>query len=455
MGRRSHTRQLVLYMNGELVGHWRITPHGEELQYASSWLESSLRRPISLRFPLAPDVRPYSGIEVHDYFENLLPDTKVIRERLAQRFKIGSTSAFPLLAELGRDCVGALQIVPEGTEPPNVKEILATPLSEADVAKILRETVTADSGNFGSDYEDDDFRISLAGAQEKTALLWYENRWCRPHGATPTTHILKLPLGLVGNMQADMSSSVENEWLCAKILTAFGLPTARCEIQKFEDQKVLVVERFDRRFAQRDEWLLRLPQEDMCQATGTSYLKKYQKDGGPGIDSIMNLLRTSQNALDDRRKFFACQIIFWLLAATDGHAKNFSIHLKSGGAYTLTPFYDILSAYPVIGLGKNLVSPRKAKLAMGVKGKNMHNHINEIQRRHWNVTAARNGLAYGGEDIISHLIARIPDIIAEVSAQLPVDFPEKLANSVFFGLQEAANKLRDSRAHLRIPLAPP
>jgi serine/threonine-protein kinase HipA len=440
MGRRSHTRVLTLYMNGELVGYWRLTPAGEELQYANSWLESPRRRPISLRFPLTPDAKPYTGIEVHDYFENLLPDTKAIRERLAQRFNIGSINAFPLLAELGRDCVGALQIVPEDTEPPDVQKISATPLSEADIAEILRETVTTHSG-FASHYQGDDFRISIAGAQEKTALLWHENRWCRPLGATPTTHILKLPLGLVGNMRADMKDSVENEWLCSKILAAYGLPIAQCEIQLFEDQKVLVVQRFDRRHAQHGEWLLRLPQEDMCQATGTSYLKKYQKDGGPGIDRIMNVLRTSEDAFENRRRFFTCQIIFWLLAATDGHAKNFSIHLKQGGAYSLTPFYDVLSAYPVMGVGKNLVSPRKAKLAMGVKGQNMHSQLHEIQRRHWNITASRNGLAYGGEDIISSLIAQTPAVIANVRAQLPAGFPETVANAVFTGMQEAANKL--------------
>jgi serine/threonine-protein kinase HipA len=443
MGRRTHTRQLILYMNGDLVGTWRLTPKGEELQYANSWLESPRRRPISLKFPLTPDAELYSGIQVHDYFENLLPDTKAIRERLAQRFKTGSISAFPLLAELGRDCVGALQIVPEGTEPPDVEKVLAVPLSDTEIAKLLRETVTV-SDRFGSEYQDDDFRISIAGAQEKTALLWYENKWCRPLGATPTTHILKLPLGLVGNMQADMTNSVENEWLCSKILAAYGLPVAQCEIQTFEDQKVLIVERFDRRQAQHGEWLLRLPQEDMCQATGTSYLKKYQKDGGPGIDQIMNLLSTAEDGLNDKRTFFTCQIIFWLLAATDGHAKNFSIHLKQGGTYSLTPFYDVLSAYPVMGIGKNLISPRKAKLAMGVKGKNMHNQLYEIQRRHWNIAASRNGLVHGGEDIINSLIKRTPEVIAKVQAQLPAGFPEVVAGSVFAGMQGAADNLRNS-----------
>lgn len=116
----------------------------------------------------------------------------------------------------------------------------------------------------------------------------------------------------------------------------------------FEDQKVLVVERFDRRLAANKRWIMRLPQEDLCHATGTSYLLKYQADGGPGIDRIMNLLRTSENAFVDRQVFFSCQVLFWLLAAADGHAKNFSIRIHAGGTCALAPIYDVLSAHPIM-----------------------------------------------------------------------------------------------------------
>ena len=446
MSRRSQPRQLALYMNGEHVGRWQLTPKAESLQYAESWLASPASRPLSLRFPLTPDLKPYTGVEVRNYFENLLPDTTAIRERLARRFKTGSIDAFPLLAKLGRDCVGALQIVPEDEAPPNVQVISCDPLTDAEIAAHLRETVTALSGVFPRSGDTDEvFRISLAGAQEKTALLWHQEKWNLPIGATPTTHILKLPMGLVGNMQADMATSVENEWLCSKIVQAFGLPIANCEIAMFEDQKALIVERFDRRLASNKQWFLRLPQEDMCQATGTSYLNKYQTDGGPGIDRIMDLLRTSSNAFVDRQVFFACQIVFWLLAATDGHAKNFSIRLDAGGAYSLTPFYDVLSVYPILGKGQSQLSPRKAALAMAVRGdENMHYRLHEIQRRHWNATATRNGLPNGGEEIINALIARTPGALELAAAQLPKDFPAHVADSIFGGVRRAARLLAKS-----------
>lgn len=118
----------------------------------------------------------------------------------------------------------------------------------------------------GQPADDEDlFRISLAGAQEKTAFTRYRRRWCRPHGATPTTHIFKLPLGLVGgSRRVDLSDSVENEWLCAQLLRELGLPVANTEMAEFDGQKVLIVERFDRAWMDGKKWIARLPQEDFA-----------------------------------------------------------------------------------------------------------------------------------------------------------------------------------------------
>lgn len=128
-----------------------------------------------------------------------------------------------------------------------------------------------------------------------------------------------------------------------KILASYNLPVASCEIGQFEEQKALIAERFDRRLSRDKSWIVRLPQEDMCQATGTSPLKKYQMDGGPSITTIMEILSGSDNASKDRNTFFKTQIIFWLLAATDGHAKNFSLTHLPERHYHLTPLYDVLS----------------------------------------------------------------------------------------------------------------
>lgn len=392
-----------------------------------------------------PGKARYSGADVHNYFENLLPDTQLIRSRLAQRFNADATDAFSLLRELGRDCVGALQIIPEDEPPPATDAITCVPASEARIATVLRNAVAPAVGLMRNDHTAD-FRLSIAGAQEKTALLWHKKRWNIPTGTTPTTHIFKLPLGLVGNGQRqgqlDMRTSVENEWLCSKLMQAYGLPTANSEMGQFEDQKILSVERFDRRIITKERWIARLPQEDFCQATGTSYLKKYQADGGPGFDTILNLLRNSKRAQADRETFFKCQFVFWLLAAIDGHAKNFSIHVEAGGTYSLTPFYDVLSAYPVMGTKAGQLSPMKAKLAMGVRGeKNMHYKLGEIKLCHWLETAKRNGLSDVAESIISKTINDTPAVIETVRAQLPDRFPTSVSDTIFAGLIRASKEI--------------
>lgn len=427
-------------MNGIPVGYWETTRQGERLAYFNEWLTDEQSRPLSLSLPFLPGNSPYQGQVVTDYFDNLLPDNDVIRRRLAQRHQAGGTDAFQLLAKLGRDCVGAIQFLPEDESPSDIYEIKGEELNTAGVAQRLRNTTSAEA--LGQHDRDQDLRLSIAGAQEKTALLHHEGQWCLPHGSTPTTHIFKLPLGLVGQMRADMRTSVENEWLCSKIMEAYGIPIARCEIEHFEDQKALVVERFDRAPSSDGSWIIRLPQEDLCQATGKSPLRKYQSDGGPGIAQIMDLLLGSDHAEGDRKNFFKTQIIFWVLAATDGHAKNFSIALLSGGHYRATPIYDVLSAHPVIGKGKNQISPHKAKLAMAVRGSTNYYLLDKIQRRHWISQARQVGFgALAAERLIEEVTESTESVIDTVCRLLPSDIPIDMAEAVFSGMRRQSAKL--------------
>lgn len=187
-------------------------------------------RPLSLSLPFTPGNRPHRGTAVSAYFDNLLPDSPAIRQRLAARYGAASTQAFALLREIGRDCVGAVQLMPEDQPPPHGQGIEGVALSTSEVAATLAGVVRAP----GPARDDDGFRISIAGAQEKTALLWHQDQWHRPVGTTPSTHIFKLPLGRIGAIGADLSGSVENEWLCAQLLRAYGLPVAECEIGHFD-----------------------------------------------------------------------------------------------------------------------------------------------------------------------------------------------------------------------------
>jgi len=445
MGRRSTTQKLNIWMNGIPVGYWETTRQGERLRYFDDWLTDEQSRPLSLSLPFLPGNAPYQGQVVTDYFDNLLPDNDTIRRRLAMRHQTGGIDPFQLLAKLGRDCVGAIQLLPEDETPSDVYEIRGEVLNTARIAQRLRNTTSAQA--LGQPDHDEDLRLSIAGAQEKTALLRHKGQWCLPHGSTPTTHIFKLPLGLVGHMQADMHTSVENEWLCSKIVNAYGIPIARCEIEHFEEQKTLVVERFDRMSSSDGSWIIRLPQEDMCQATGASPLRKYQSDGGPGIAQIMELLLGSDHAEQDRRNFFKTQLIFWLLAATDGHGKNFSIAHQARGRYRATPIYDVLSAHPVIGKGKNQIPPQKAKLAMAVRGSTNYYLIEKIQRRHWIAQAQQVGLgAAAAEQLIEEIIESTEAVIDDVSRLLPGNFPMDLAEAIFSGMKKHCIKLSTVRS---------
>jgi len=440
MGRRSQTQRLNIWLNGIPVGYWEKARDGEHFGYFDTWIADEQSRPLSLWLPFTPGNQPYRGNLVSAYFDNLLPDSDAIRRRLALRHKTASSTPFELLSILGRDCVGAIQLLAPEDEPENLYDITGASLSETDIAHVLRHASTA--APLGQDNRLGDLRLSIAGAQEKTALLRHNGEWLLPTGSTPTTHIFKLPLGLVGNMQADMRTSVENEWLCSKIVAAYGLPVAGCEMAVFEDQKTLIVERFDRRLANDASWIIRLPQEDMCQASGTPPFLKYQADGGPGIATVMDLLLGSESAVGDRLNFFKVQLVFWLLAASDGHAKNFSISHLPKNLYRSTPLYDILSAHPIIGRGKNQIPRQKATLAMAVRGSNNHYLIDEIQARHWIEQARQVELGNGVADaIIAEVIASTESVVNSVSAQLPADFPAGLADAILSGLKKQSIKL--------------
>ncbi|MFC0397738.1 type II toxin-antitoxin system HipA family toxin [Paraburkholderia rhizosphaerae] len=443
MGRRSHSQTLTLWANGEHVGRWTVTARGEmELHYDADWLASPHGRPISLSLPFNLNNEPLRGDHVAHYFEGLLPDSDAIRKRVAARFRTGSTDAFDLLAAIGRDCVGALQLMPEGEAPATVDGIDGVVVDDEAIERHLLEVVTPDRFAGVSD-PDDDFRISLAGVQEKDAFLWWDGKWMKPRGATPTTHIFKLPLGLVGGRPADFRTSVDNEWLCLRLFNAYGVSAAQAHIATFGKQRVLVVERFDRRVSSDGTQLFRLIQEDFCQATGTSPLVKYEKEGGPGLKQLFTLVQQSLDPQRDLRTLMASQILFWMLRAPDAHAKNFSIHLQpgTGGRFRLTPMYDVMSAYPVMGRGPNQWAAQDLKLAMALLGKNRHYLMHNVQRRHFNSTAKQVGYGENVEPLLQELVARTPEVVAAVQADLPEGFSQKVADKVLGGLLSAARAL--------------
>lgn len=432
--KRAHV-PLNVFLNSRHVGMLRREATGAiDFQYGRDWLDWRGTFPVSLSLPLREN--RYIGTPVINVFDNLLPDSNPIRKRVAERVGADGTDAFSLLTVLGHDCVGALQFLPDGTDPGTPGDTDGKPVGDDEVADIIKNLAAAPLG-MG---EDEDFRISIAGAQEKTALLRKDGHWFKPTGTTATTHILKPQIGQLPN-GIDLSNSVENEYLCLKLLRAFGVPAANVEIADFGERRTLIVERFDRLWT-KDGRLLRLPQEDTCQALSIPPTKKYHSDGGPGMREIIILLKGSDTPEANIATFMRACIIFWLLGATDGHAKNFSIFLGPGGRFRMTPLYDVLTAQPSLDDGQ--IPRKKFKLAMSV-GTNRHYAIHDIVPRHFLQTADIAGVGTPAMKAIFEDIAANAERQAEaVIAALPKGFPAQLVTSTMAALSHRTRLIADS-----------
>lgn len=436
MPRRRRQSPLRVLLNNRLVGHLSIAASGAiAFQYDQDWLDWQHALPISLSLPLRED--PYRGEPVAAVFENLLPDSEALRRRVAERVGAAGPDAYSLLATIGHDCVGALQFAgPEDGSATETAAITGEPVDETAIERLLKGLAQAPLGL----EREDAFRISVAGAQEKTALLWHEGRWLKPHGTTPTTHIFKTQIGRLPN-RIDLSDSVENEYYCLKLAAAFGLPVNNAVMRTFGATKALVIERFDRRWA-KDGRLLRLPQEDCCQAMSVPPTRKYQNDGGPDLVQVLDLLKGSDNPAADQTTIIKAQILFWLIGATDGHAKNFSVFLNPGGSYHLTPLYDVLTAQP--SLDARQIERKQIRLAMSV-GTRRHYRINDIQARHFMQTGESAGLPRGlVRDAIAEMAAAAESAIETVEGALPADFPPAIHESVKEAITTRVPRLDES-----------
>jgi serine/threonine-protein kinase HipA len=431
-------------LNNRLAGHLRKAASGAiEFRYDPGWLDWEHALPVSLSLPLREDA--YRGGEVGAVFDNLLPDSDSLRRRVAEKVGAESSDAYGLLAAIGRDCVGALQFLdadddrgPDDSGQDRdhqgaVGAIDGEELDDLAIEKLLNGLARAP---LGLD-RDDEFRISVAGIQEKTALLRLDGRWLKPHGTTPTTHIFKPPIGRLPN-GIDLSHSVENEYYCLKLAAAFGLPVNNAEIRTFGATRALVIERFDRRWT-GDARLIRLPQEDFCLALSVPPTRKYQSDGGPDLVQLVELLNGSDSPAEDHMTLFKAQILFWLIGATDGHAKNFSVFLSPGGGFRLTPLYDVLTAQPSLDTGQ--IERRQFRLAMSV-GTSRHYRMDEVLGRHFVQSGEAAGLP---ATLIGEALEMMADsagkALDEVEQALPAGFPDQIHGSVKAGVAERLKRL--------------
>lgn len=374
--------------------------------------------------------RIWQGERVANFFDGLLPDDRRTRARIASREQTESAGTFELLSVIGRDCAGSLCFVPEGLDPGDPDIMKYRAVSHEEITKRLASLETAPLGLQPNDV---DFRISIAGVQEKTAFLLVDGQWQLPLGSTPTSHIFK-PVIKEKPSGADLSDVSWNEWLCLVLCRGLGIDSANSQVMIFDDKPVIVVERFDRIW--RDQVLYRVHQEDICQALSIPPMRKYQSDGGPSILNVLEFLNGAIESRRERMKFMKAQIVFWLLAAIDGHAKNFSVFLTPEG-YGLTPIYDVMSAEPYPELS------HKIKLVMAV-GDSQDYRLTRIRPEHFYETGRKGGLSKDDlDEIFSQLEERLDDAIAEAGdLAAKCGMPQETSEPILEGIKERARLIQ-------------
>jgi serine/threonine-protein kinase HipA len=424
------TKELIAILDGQITGRVVRDARGRiSFTYDDNWRATENAYPLSLSMPLALSRHGHGKID--PFLWGLLPDNEFVLGQWARKFQVSARNAFSLISAVGEDCAGAVQFLrPErldavlGQEPAQIEW-----LTEADIARRLR-TLREDQSAWR--IPSDTGQFSLAGAQPKTALLLQNGKWGVPSGRIPTTHILKPPT-------VAFDGHAENEHFSLELARALGLPVVDSRIMHFQDEIAIVVERYDRLLTKAG--IRRVHQEDICQAMAILPANKYQNDGGPGIEEIVELLRTqSGEAQEDVDTFIDSVAFNWLIMGTDAHAKNYAVLIGANGRVRLAPLYDVASILPY-----TQIDTKRTKLSMKLGGEY---RFNNIHVRHWRRMAQDNRL---DPDVVIQRVddfaRQLPEHVADTQRRMKqegIDHPlvERLARRLTTRAAACRNILR-------------
>jgi serine/threonine-protein kinase HipA len=414
--------------DGRRVGRLAYTDDRLTFAYADEWRGDPDAFPLSLSMPLA---RPeYPDETIRPFIAGLLPDDAEVLRRWGQRFQVSPRNPFRLLAHVGEECAGAIQFVPSerasqwlGVSPPDGIDWLKDGELTERIADLIKDrSVARRLGDLG--------QFSLAGAQVKTALYRDPDsgRWGIPNGATPTSHILKPNRG-------DLEGIEINEHFCLRLAAGLGLKVAHSRTETIGKIPVLIVERYDR--VRLHGRLVRIHQEDACQALSRNPENKYQNEGGPAAAEIFALIREhSTQPIEDEGRFLDTAIFNYLIGGTDAHAKNFSLLIAGRGQVRLAPCYDLISILPYTR------QPRKAKLAMKIGGEYL---LWKIGRGHWEKAAAEWNLDPDRVfDRIVQMTSALPEAVRKVRDTMaaPEEAEGTVLGTLLTGILERAEQCR-------------
>lgn len=415
---------LVVILNSRIAGTVTHEFGRPRFAYADSYLDGGgSKTPLSLSMPVRRG-HLYSHQKTAPWLSGLLPDDPRVRDSWAAEYGVSAANPTALLRHIGRDCAGAVQIAP----PNAVKDVLSQsghlePVTEAQVGARLRELI-GEPDHWTQTSE----RWSLAGAQSKFAAVKTPTGWAWGHGNTPSTHIIKPGI-------TRFRAQALNEHLCQRAFAAIGIRTAATNYHEFDGTPAIIVTRYDRVSTPAGA-VVRLHQEDMCQALSVWPHRKYASDGGPTAVAVAQLL-ASVAAQSDVDRFADAAVAMYVAGAPDAHGKNFSVIL-AGERAVLAPIYDVASIFPYDPDPKSSLS----RVAMPIGGKSRFGDVD----LHYIEKFARNA----GTDP-DRLVARTREM-AEALPQAFIDAAKDLPATT--DATDIAGRIADGIARQRDSLDP-
>ena len=330
------TGRLDVFLLGRRAGTLDYSSRGNEMRFAYDPAYAADPAAPALSFSLPVRAEPYGTERTTEFFANLLPP-EVVRKKLGPVLHLSRHNLFGFLEALGADCAGAVSIRKPGENAPRPEEERLLELDDTRAAEVLASLARRPLWAGGVD----GYRISGSGAQDKLVARIADGKVVLPLFGTPSTHILKPPL-------RDWPDSVFNEWFAMSLARRAGLPAADCGVLDVGGTPCYWTARFDRT---RDAAgrVVRLHQEDFCQALGADGERKYESEGGPSIASCVSLLRSMRLGVRQELRFLDAVAFHVLVGNADAHAKNFAV-LYRGNKAELAPVYDAVSTmvYPAL-----------------------------------------------------------------------------------------------------------
>lgn len=311
--------------------------------------------PLSLSLPIKKTT--YSEKACKGYFGGLLPESADIRKIIGMQNKINANNDFAMLGAIGKDCAGAVSF--HGIEEAERDEkdllidgdVLSEEELEEHILNLPRKPLS--SGR----------KLSLAGAQQKTAVSIINGEIALAKEGSPTTHILKPAM-------KEFKQTVANEYICMKAAKACGLLAPNVEMKKINSTEFFLIERYDRVI--QGNKIKRLQQEDFTQSLGIWADNKYEVT----IKDCEKVLMMLSRPAISKAQFVEYVIFNYLVGNCDAHGKNFSVLYKENGDLELTPIYDVLCT--------SIYEELDSFMAMKIGKTNI---INEVTIKDWRTFA--------------------------------------------------------------------